>query len=237
MKLVFIRHGDPDYAHDRLTEKGKKEAQLLVKRLENTSVRDFYCSPLGRARETAAPTLTCLAREATILDWLEEFNAPILDPDTGKSRIPWDLMPGYWTKQQSLYSKDHWFETEIMQTGNVKKAYDRVAAGIDDLLKTYGYVRKDMIYTTEKGNEDTIVFFCHLGVQFIILSYLLGIAPSVFLQGFFVAPSSVTVVATEERKKGEVYFRCKTIGDTSHLYIAGEPLSDMGFFSEIYREV
>ena len=31
MKIRFIRHGDPDYGNDTLTEKGRKEAQLLAK--------------------------------------------------------------------------------------------------------------------------------------------------------------------------------------------------------------
>ena len=30
MRLIFIRHGDPDYVHDTLTEKGKREAELLA---------------------------------------------------------------------------------------------------------------------------------------------------------------------------------------------------------------
>ena len=31
MKIRFIRHGDPDYVNDTLTEKGRKEAELLAK--------------------------------------------------------------------------------------------------------------------------------------------------------------------------------------------------------------
>ena len=32
MKLIFIRHAEPDYSIDSLTEKGFYEAQLLAKR-------------------------------------------------------------------------------------------------------------------------------------------------------------------------------------------------------------
>ena len=32
MKLLFIRHGDPDYTIDSLTEKGWKEAEFLSER-------------------------------------------------------------------------------------------------------------------------------------------------------------------------------------------------------------
>ena len=34
MKLVIVRHGDPDYTIDSLTEKGWKEAGYLAERLE-----------------------------------------------------------------------------------------------------------------------------------------------------------------------------------------------------------
>ena len=57
MKLVFVRHGDPDYVHDSLTAKGRVEAEILSGRIAGMKVRDFYCSPLGRAQETAAYSL------------------------------------------------------------------------------------------------------------------------------------------------------------------------------------
>ena len=33
MHLIFIRHGDPDYSIDSVTEKGKCEIELLGKRI------------------------------------------------------------------------------------------------------------------------------------------------------------------------------------------------------------
>lgn len=32
MKIIFIRHGEPNYEIDSLTEKGWREAELLSKR-------------------------------------------------------------------------------------------------------------------------------------------------------------------------------------------------------------
>ena len=32
MRLLIIRHGDPDYEHDTLTEAGRLEVQLLAER-------------------------------------------------------------------------------------------------------------------------------------------------------------------------------------------------------------
>ena len=75
MKLLLIRHGDPDYEIDSLTEKGHREAQLLAEKMQHVPVKAFYVSPLGRARATIDYTLKKTGREATILDWMEEFPA------------------------------------------------------------------------------------------------------------------------------------------------------------------
>ena len=56
MELFIIRHGDPDYARDSLTEKGVREAKLLSERMEKENIDYFYCSPLGRAQKTASYT-------------------------------------------------------------------------------------------------------------------------------------------------------------------------------------
>ena len=57
MKLMFVRHAEPWYAIDSLTEKGHREAELLSHRLCKLDVKAFYTSPLGRARETGRYTL------------------------------------------------------------------------------------------------------------------------------------------------------------------------------------
>ena len=67
MKLVIIRHGDPDYAIDSLTEKGWREAKCLAERMEKMDIKEFYVSPLGRAKDTASCTLKRMNRSATEL--------------------------------------------------------------------------------------------------------------------------------------------------------------------------
>ena len=84
MKLLLIRHGDPDYEHDSLTEKGWREASLLSERMERTPVDAFYVSPLGRAKDTASLTLRSLHRRAEIKDWLQEFTYHLTNPVTGE---------------------------------------------------------------------------------------------------------------------------------------------------------
>ena len=57
MRILLIRHGEPDYTTDTLTPTGRREAELLSRRMAAYHIRDYYVSPLGRARETAEYTL------------------------------------------------------------------------------------------------------------------------------------------------------------------------------------
>lgn len=50
MKILIIRHGDPDYEHDSLTEKGRREAECLAKRLVNEKIDYYYLSPSAGRR-------------------------------------------------------------------------------------------------------------------------------------------------------------------------------------------
>ena len=38
MRILIIRHGDPDYENDTLTQKGWREADLLAKRLAKIGI-------------------------------------------------------------------------------------------------------------------------------------------------------------------------------------------------------
>lgn len=236
MKLIFIRHGDPDYINDTLTEKGKREAELLSRRVCQWKVKEFYCSPLGRARDTAEYSMEKMNRTPVIYEWLKEFFYPVKDPVTGNDRIAWDFMPDYWTKEPLLYDKDKWLEAPVMKSGQeLGEAYKQVSLGIDGILEKHGYQRHGNYYKAIHPNTDTIVIFCHLGVTFAMMSHILGISPSVLWQQFFIAPTSVTMLCTEEREQGNATFRVKFMGDTSHLLAGNEPSSDSGFFQEIYE--
>lgn len=232
MKLVLIRHAEPDYERDSLTEKGFREAALLGKRVAGWKPDFIYCSPLGRARATAAPALELLGREAQILPWAREFSAPVKDPETGEERIPWDLLPGRWTEEERYYDYREWYRTPLMKSGGVEEEYRLVCEGLDRLLAEHGYVREGKCYRVEKPGADTVVIFCHLGVTLVMLSHLLGISPVLLWHGFFLAPTSVTALLTEERERGKAYFRCQAAGDTSHLLLGGEPVSGRGAFAD-----
>lgn len=234
MKLLIIRHADPDYTIDSLTSVGWREAGLLSERLAKLDVAAFYVSPLGRAKDTASLTLKKLGREAVECPWLQEFPPHISRPDKDKKTIAWDWLPADWTKDPRYFDKDAWYTTEVMSEGQVGAEYHRVIAGFDKLLSTHGYEREGAYYRADRGNSDTIILFCHFGLECVLLSHLLNVSPMLLWHGMCAAPSSVTTLVTEERRKGIAYFRMSSFGDISHLYAAGEQPSFAARFCEMF---
>ncbi|MDE6746000.1 MAG: histidine phosphatase family protein [Oscillospiraceae bacterium] len=234
MNILIIRHGDPDYSIDSLTEKGWREAEILSERIAPLDVKAYYVSPLGRARDTASFTLKKAGREAEVLPWLREYDVRIDDPKTGTKRIPWDMLPADWTAVPEYYLKDEWYNVPIMKSADMKAGIEAVQSGLDSILEKHGYKREGNIYRAVKPNEDTIVFFCHFGVGCVMLGHLLGISPMILWHGFMAAPTSVTTVHSEERRQGAAFFRVSSYGDVSHLYAAGEPPAFAGRFCETF---
>lgn len=234
MKILIIRHGAPDYSIDSLTEKGWREAELLAQRLAKMKIDDFYCSPLGRARDTAKPTMEKLGREAVILPWLEEFSALYISPRTGVMERPFDLMPQYWSIQPEMYDKEGWLGHSLYQTGNIREIYEQTTRGVDELLAKYGYTRRpgSLIFDCERNDDTVICLFCHCIIGQTIIAHLLGMSAPLLWHTTMLPTSSVTTLVTEERVKGQVLFRMFQMGDTSHLYAADEPVSTAGCFRE-----
>lgn len=242
MRIIFIRHGDPDYMNDSLTEKGVREAKLLAKRVsEWKDITEIYCSPLGRARQTASYSLNNIKRECVTFPWLQEFAYMIDDPVTGRHGVPWDFMPQYWTEIEDMYDRYNWKNTEIYQSNpELLPAYEDVCTNLDALLEKYGYRRFHNYYVTNhdktpEKQDATILIFCHLGITCVMMSHLLGISPAVLLHSFYLAPTSVTILATEERIPGKAMFRAQVIGDTGHLRDGREPVSAAGYFTDTFH--
>ena len=118
MRIIIVRHGDPNYELDTLTKTGWREAELAAEYLAKLQIKAFYVSPLGRAQDTAGCTLKKMNRTAETLDWLREFEAHIDRPDvkneksgTGFHRIwkrIWIFMTGSAGIRQTSCEKEMW---------------------------------------------------------------------------------------------------------------------------------
>lgn len=237
MRILIVRHGDPDYSIDGLTEKGKVEAELLADRLVRERMDDIRCSTLGRARLTIKPTLDRLSREATYCEWLREFDyAKVKFPYLDREKGCWDVLPSYAATVPEIYLPDRWREAEFIKNSKLPEAYDYVTGELDNLLLEHGYRRTGCIYHAERANHDTLVLVCHFGVTAVLMSHLLNCSPYSIWQHTVTLPTSVTTLYTEEREEGVVHFRCAGMGDISHLYKAGEEPAFAARFCECFTD-
>ena len=154
MKLLIVRHGDPDYTIDSLTEKGWEEVEFLSEKLSKLDIKDFYVSPLGRAKDTASLTLKKMNRTATECDWLREFDVLIDRPDvTDRKIILWDWLPQDWTMDERFYQYDHWFENERLQAADTKKHYDYVTGEFDKLSRRTWLCQRRTLLQSRKSKQ------------------------------------------------------------------------------------
>lgn len=251
MRILLVRHGEPDYDRDTLTEKGCREASLLAQAALSMCIDDCYVSPLGRARDTAARSMKVLGKEAQILDWLTEFPAKAdlnmskelseAFPDSSKEdnryelqNIIWDMVPSYWTEHPEYMDLNAWKQSAVAKSGDAVHIYESVCRELDLLLSSYGYMRKGRHYQVTRENTRTIACYCHFGIICALLSHLLNVSPFILWHGIALAPASVTEIVSEERQQGIASFRALRIGDISHLYAGQEPPSFAARFCEIY---
>ncbi len=256
MRLLFFRHGDPDYENDTITTKGHREAKLLSDIISEFNIDEVYVSPLGRAQDTAEYSCKVLEKTPIVLDWLREFPAEV-DPNvsedarkayanellhdskTGmyKSRILWDVLPSYYMDHPELFDRNAWRESSIIKASNMIERYDNVIGEFDNFLKVHGYEKAGLVYKANESNDKVIAFFCHFGITSVILSHLWNVSPFVLWQFSAFAPTSVTEVVTEEREKGIAIFRTLRTGDISHLRKRNEEPSFSARFCEKYENM
>lgn len=245
MRVLIVRHGDPYYPTDSLTEKGQREAELLGERLAKENITAAFVSPLGRAKQTAAPTLRRLGMKAEELEWLREFPVSLdkkfayRTKNQEESVNPWDSPPSTWADIPGIFDAVGWRKAPIYENGKIQERFDFVSAGWDSLLEKHGYVRDGHIYRIRDGweeKQETLVLFCHLGLGNALLAHIMGLSLPAIWHTIFLPTSSVTTVFMEQHLETPVAIaRLVGIGDTSHLYKGGEPVSASGLHTNMIR--
>ena len=251
MRLLFIRHGDPDYVNDTLTEKGHREAKLLSDIAEDLKLGSVFQSPLGRAKDTAAYSLRQTGLHAVTLSWLREFPAKVdingspelqrAYPDCKKeedrflTRIAWDMAPGYFSAHPEYMSFEGWKKSEVARHSDIVEVYENVKTAFLELLHTHGYEKVSGCFHVRQESEETLTFFCHFGIICVLLSVLWEVSPFWLWHSLVLTPTSVTEVITEEREAGIAYFRAQRVGDISHLALGKETPSFAARFCETYH--
>lgn len=219
MRIVFVRHGEPDYIRDCLTDAGRPQAEAAALRLRNEGIEEIWSSPMGRAYETAQATADVLGLTVRTLDFMHELDwGSIDDEPIFADGHPWDIADEMARQGMPLNSPD-WRDNPYFIRNRVLKTIDLVEKGIDEWLAGYGYTRNGAYYDHDhqENGHGTVALFSHGGSSAAALGHILDL-PFPYACGLFhIEFTGITIVRMDWRK-GHCTLPCLELAnDGGHL--------------------
>lgn len=220
MLLYIVRHGDPDYEHDSLTERGKLQAEAVGKRIFDSKIDKIFSSPMGRAKETAEPACRLLGLEKNIEEWTHEVGDERLTPfPDGKMKSITFVPNTYYREKGNIdLPYDRAYECSGINESQMKSAVKYIEEHGKEFLERLGYKEENGVYRILKPNEDKVALFCHSVFARAWISVLLHIPLHIMWSGFNYTHTGVTVIEFENNENGFSAPRCLCYSDVSHLY-------------------
>ena len=226
MLLYIVRHGDPVYETDSLTERGKLQAEAVGKRIYKSGINRIFSSPMGRARMTAEPACRLLGLEMNIEEWTHEIEDERLTPfPDGKMKSITDVQNTYYRENGGIdlpYERS--FECAGINQSQMKKAVDFIEEHGNEFLERLGYKEENGIYRIIKPKDEKEALFCHSAFARAWLSVLLHIPIHTVWAGFAYTHTGVTVLEFKNNANGVTAPKCLCYSDMSHLYAHGPDL-------------
>ena len=225
MILYIVRHGEPIYGPDTLTELGRRQAEALVRRFERSGLDRIFSSPMGRARETAQPTADALDLPVKIEPWMREIWPELALPrPDGSLSFVIDMPADQLRSPENRERYADWYDMPALKSIQSRQAWARVERYSDDFLRRLGCRRVSPgVYGAEKPCEERVAVFCHAGFGITWLAHLLGIPPHLAWASFYMTHTGVTVVRFTPNPSGLITPRCLCLSDMSHLLESGLP--------------
>lgn len=221
MKLIFVRHGAPDYANDCLTPLGVEQAEAASLRLSKEPIKTIFSSPFGRAVQTAQPTAEKLGLPIAILDFMHEVSwAPIEETKT-LDEDPQAYHPWFFTRRMTAQGIDlshtDYSTLECWENSTLRQCYERIAKESDEWLESLGYRRKGFGYECIRDNEDTIALFAHHGSGTCLFSHLLNLPVLSLFVGSEYNYTGFTVFEFTGKKGAFMIPQLRCFNDHAHL--------------------
>ncbi len=229
MLLYYVRHGDPIYDPDSLTELGHRQAEAVAKRLALHGIDEIYSSSSNRAILTSKPTCEILGKEATILDWCHEARAAEhFWINSGNGECGWVFaQPSYIEKFASKEIVDlgnNWYNHPDFSDKTFREGIEKTKKHAFEFLSNLGFTydeQKGMYKSSKQGNK-RIALFAHQGMGLLLLSIISLIPYPTFSTRFDMTHTGVTVIEFPECD-GYVLPKILTLSNDSHIYREGLP--------------
>ena len=204
MEIMFVRHADPDYKNDCLTEKGRVEATAFGERLSRCDFDAVYTSPMGRAVETMELVMNSHSYAPTICPWLHE-----LDGRYRGDEWAWDVTRTQMDKEPELVR---------MVEDFMMDAKKNTRLNFDALLQSFGYRRNSNTYLIESTSSVSkkIIAFSHQGTIETLLGDLLGCNLLDIYANFHFPPLGFVELTLPANDSGNVPLAVRTISGFSY---------------------
>lgn len=219
MEIVLIRHGEPEWVRDGLnvdnpplTPRGVRQAEAMAEALRHEHFDEVLCSPLVRARQTAAPLFAALNRPETIDPWLEEIRNPIWH---GTPREKADLA---YAEDRARSAEDRWLGLEGGE--HVGEFVTRIHEGARTFLADRQVTRTGQRLAVWDGASDRrIALVAHAGTNSVVICHLLGLEPTPWeWDRFVIGHASVSRVESLTLGDG-LTFGVSKLSDVEHLNV------------------
>lgn len=218
MRIIFVRHGHPDYRKDCLTELGHLHAAAAAERLANEGIEQIFSSTCGRAYETAEYTARKLGiPEIVKCDFMREVSwKSIDDSELPFGGHPWQTAGHMVTSGESLMDPA-WKNKEPFCRNIVSELVETKAKCFDELLKGLGYQREGYYYRVQTSNDTTIAMFSHGGSSAAVLSHLLNLPFPFMCEAMPPDYTAVTVITISGEVGSLVSPKVELFNDARHI--------------------
>ena len=219
MRIIFVRHAQPNYQLDCLTPIGHRQAQAAAERLKEEPIKTIYASTSGRAIETAE----YIARQKglPIHDKLE-FMRELSWGGSGELPIahkgqPW-ITADHMVRSGQSVADPQWQEKEpFCENTKLLAKVQPVSTAFDRLLLEYGLEREGNYYRLHRCDDSTIAMVSHAGSSSMVLSHLFNLPFPFFCAAISPDFSAITVVEFSGEEGELISPRFELVNDARHI--------------------
>ena len=215
MRIIFVRHGEPDYVNDCLTETGKNQAEAAAKRLEREGITKIYSSPMGRAAETASFTAKRLNLPIQTLPFMHEISWG--GPGVPAEGHPWTVSDWMISRDDFDFYHEDWRKHPGFRENTAVRYLDEISGQIDDLVLEHGYRHEGTRFFCKTNQQETFAIFSHGGSGACVLAHLLALP---FPYVCTVLPyefTSIIILEFPVRPGEYIHPRIELFNDAAHI--------------------
>ena len=217
MRIIFVRHGHPNYRNDCLTEIGHLQATAVAERLKNENIARICSSSCGRARETAEHIAVYHDLPVITYDFMREIGWGSLNGEPlFQNGHPWFTIDDMIAKGENLNDPD-WANSQRFRNNEVTHHTRRVIDGFDEWLAALGYLREGNYYRVTKKNTENVIMTSHGGASCTAIGHLFSLPFPLATAIISANYTGITIVKMEGEEGDLILPRFEMMNDAKHI--------------------